>query len=50
MSTAKTAPAAPAPQAPETEQRTPENTPLPGGGRWVWDTEQANWAPAPTQE
>jgi len=32
------------PQAPE---RTPENTPLPGGGRWVWDDTENNWAPAP---
>lgn len=28
-------------------ERTPENTPLPGGGRWVWDDITKAWAPAP---
>jgi len=35
MATAKQAPAEPV--------RTPENTPLPGGGRWEWDEAAANW-------
>lgn len=37
-------------QAPAEPVRTPENTPLPGGGRWVWDDSIANWAKAPAQE
>ncbi len=24
--------------------RTPENTPVPGGGRWHWDQEACAWA------
>lgn len=37
--------------APDAEPaRTPENTPLPGGGRWVWDDQTNYWAPAPEQE
>jgi len=34
-----------------TEERTPENTPLPGGGSWMWDSKARAWvpsAPAPT--
>lgn len=32
---------------------TPENTPIPGGGRWRWDDESKAWVsndPAPEQE
>lgn len=24
---------------------TPENTPVPGGGSWRWDADQAGWVP-----
>jgi hypothetical protein len=27
----------------EQHDRTPENTPLPGGGRWAWDTAAGAW-------
>lgn len=26
---------------------TPENTPVPGGGRWTWDAALAGWADVP---
>lgn len=26
--------------------RTPDNTPLPGGGSWQWDAAQGEWLPA----
>ncbi len=37
----------PQPAAPE---RTPENTPIPGGGSWRWDTELQDWAPNDAQD
>lgn len=40
MTKRSTAPALPDAAPP----RTPENTPLPGGGRWRWDEATANWA------
>jgi hypothetical protein len=30
-------------QAPAVPERTPENTPLPGGGKWIWDEQAADW-------
>ena len=29
---------------PQASTATPENTPLPGGGSWHWDTTAAAWA------
>jgi hypothetical protein len=29
-----------------TPERTPENTPLPGGGSWKWDDASLAWVPA----
>jgi hypothetical protein len=29
----------------QTHDRTPENTPLPGGGAWKWDDAACNWIP-----
>jgi len=30
---------------------TQDNTPVPGGGRWIWDIEQRAWVPnVPAQE
>lgn len=39
-----------APVQPTDPTRTPDNTPLPGGGRWAWNDTTATWAPAPAQE
>ena len=29
---------------PDTVRSTPENTPVPGGGRWRWDATKPGWA------
>lgn len=29
--------------APEPHGRTPDNTPIPGGGRWAWDDVSGQW-------
>lgn len=29
--------------APKNVERTPENTPLPGGGQWAWDEAKRAW-------
>lgn len=31
------------PETPATAVRTPENTPVPGGGRWRWDIAAPGW-------
>jgi len=44
------APAAPAIPA---HGRTPENTPVPGGGSWTWDADSGAWvdtSPKPTEK
>ena len=28
---------------------TPDNTPLPGGGRWTWDRDNCCWAEKPAE-
>lgn len=28
-------------------ERTPDNTPIPGGGSWQWDPDTAAWLPYP---
>lgn len=38
-----------------THPRTPDNTPIPGGGRWTWDADAGAWvsldtAPAAPQQ
>ena len=40
------------PAQPAEPARTPDNTPIPGGGRWRWDDESQGWAPndAPAPE
>lgn len=33
--------------------RTPDNTPIPGGGSWAWDAEAGAWvsnSPKPTEQ
>lgn len=49
-------PQAPAPQdaqpkkparAQSQPERNAQNTPIPGGGRWVWDDATRQWMPAP---
>lgn len=35
---------APPPAEPAAPLATPENTPLPGGGRWMWDATLPGWA------
>lgn len=43
----KTTPTAQPPAVADGLQRpTPENTPLPGGGRWRWDDAATAWVPA----
>ena len=37
-------PAPSAPDAPAVNAATPDNTPIPGGGRWHWDYDYACWA------
>lgn len=35
--------AAPAPISTDPQASTPENTPVPGGGRWKWDIAKPGW-------
>ena len=39
-----------APKQPAEHGRTPENTPIPGGGAWAWDADAGAWVAVPPRD